>query len=322
MIKTDFELLARFSSTYCCKDDEQLTLVGDTSGVARLFGYTTEELSALFGNSLAAMITVEYWQYPIGNFDDESIECVMPLRHKDGRAIWTLIKGLHQTTADGNRYIHGLLVEIPLLREAYDLEKKAAMVLEEKSQQDSLTHIYNASTARHLAETYISQSADQDAALLIIDLDDFKQVNDQYGHMFGDAVLVQTAKVIKNLFRSEDIVGRIGGEEFIVLMKGTADLGIIKNRCTRLNEALWDMFGEQMPSCKPSCSIGVALFPQHADSYFQLFCCADRALYFAKANGKRQYALYDASNGTMATGGYSLRHADYDEHMLRGYIDC
>ena len=112
-------------------------------------------------------------------------------------------------------------------------------------------------------------------------------------------MLVQTAKIIKNLFRSEDVVGRIGGEEFIVLMKGTTDLDIIHYRCNQLNDSLQSMFGSQMPDCKPSCS-------------------ADQALYYAKANGKRQYALYSSS---MTDGTYSLRHADYDENMLRGYID-
>lgn len=318
MILKEQELLARFSSTYCCKDDELLTLVGDTSGVARLFGYTTEELSALFGNSLAAMVCASERQGLLGDFDNDVIECVLPLRHKDGHNVWVLTKGVQQAEADGNSYIHGILVEISLLKAAYDNERQAALALKEKAQKDSLTHIYNAATARKLAETYIEQEKNTSAALLIIDLDNFKKINDHYGHMFGDAVLVQTAKIIKNLFRCEDVVGRIGGEEFIVLMKGTADLDIIQNRCNKLNESLQTMFGDQVPDCKPSCSIGVALLPKHAKTYFGLFCCADHALYYAKAHGKRQYALY---NDSMADHGYSLRHADYDENMLRGYIE-
>ena len=107
----------------------------------------------------------------------------------------------------------------------------------------------------------------------------------------------------------------------MVLMKGTADLNIIKNRCRKLNESLLTMFGDQINACSPSCSIGVALYPLHANSYFDLFRCADRALYYAKANGKQQYALYDECNHRMTTGGYALCYADYDEKTLRGYID-
>ena len=318
MSLTEYELLARFSSTYCCRNDASLTLVGDTSGLARLFGYTPEELSSLFRNSFLSMVTAEgrnALQSSLADGDD--IQCVFPVCHKDGHTLWVLNRAACKQTDDGNTYIHGILVEISRLQHAYDLERKAALALKEKAQKDSLTQIYNASTARKLAETYI-EAGDAPAALLIIDLDDFKKINDQYGHMFGDAVLVQTAKIIKNLFRCEDVVGRIGGEEFIVLMKGTADLDIIQNRCNKLNESLQTMFGDQVPDCRPSCSIGVALLPRHADSYFALFCCADRALYYAKAHGKKQYALYDDS---MADSGYSLRHADYDENMLRGYIN-
>ena len=102
MILKEQDLLARFSITYCCKDDELLTLVGDTSGVARLFGYTTEELSALFGNSLAAMVCASERQGLLGDFDHDVIECVLPLRHKDGHNVWVLTKGIQQAEADGN----------------------------------------------------------------------------------------------------------------------------------------------------------------------------------------------------------------------------
>ena len=194
--------------------------------------------------------------------------------------------------------------------------------MEEQAKKYSLTHIYNAYTARKLAESYIEESPENLAALLIVDLDDFKQINDQYGHLFGDAVLVQTAKTIKNLFRNEDVVGRIGGDEFMVLMKGTTNLSIIANRCLQLNETLMNVFREQVPTCKPSCSIGVALLPNHANTYFDLFCCADRALYYAKAQGKKQYALYGSADCDMASGNSTLRYMDYDENMLSGYIEA
>ena len=326
MILTKHEFLARFASEYCCKFDAPLTLVGDTSGLAYLLGYSAGELTELYQNSLAAIVSadVRYNLYQIFTeqlADHDEIECIFPVRHKSGKVLWLLTRAARQNCEDGSSFIHGILVEISKLKQAYDSEKDATQAWEEEAKKDSLTHIYNAYTTRKLAESYIKESAELSATLLIIDLDDFKQVNDQYGHLFGDAVLVQTAKIIKNLFRSEDIVGRIGGEEFMVLMKGTADLTIIHNRCTKLNEALRSMFGKELPMCKPSCSIGVALFPQHATSYFGLFRCADRALYHAKALGKKQYALYDESNCSMTQGGDALRYGDYDEKTLRGYIE-
>lgn len=209
---------------------------------------------------------------------------------------------------------------VVLSKQNYDIEKTSTYALEEKAKKDSLTLLYNAYTARKLAESYIEESTDKEAALLIIDLDDFKRINDQYGHMFGDAVLVQAAKIIKHTFRNVDVVGRIGGDEIMVLMKGTADMRIIANRCKQLNESLGAMFGDQIPDCKPSCSIGIALFPKHANSYFDLFCHADHALYHAKARGKQQYALYNPNSCGVYTGRFASRATEYDENMLYKYI--
>ena len=320
------ELFSRFTSTYFCRNDLALTLLGDTTGLASLFGYTVDEISSTFQNSLVAMVSADA-RHKLQNTiveqlaDTDDIECIFPVRHKNGSIVWVLNRAVHKKSDDGNTYICGILVEISKLKQEYDRERKTAYTLEEEAKKDSLTHIYNAYTARKLAESFIEESPENLAALLIIDLDDFKQINDQYGHLFGDAVLVQTAKTIKNLFRNEDIVGRIGGEEFMVLMKGTTDLSIITKRCLRLNETLMNMFGSQIPTCEPSCSIGVALLPNHANTYLGLFCCADRALYYAKAQGKKQYALYNSEDCSMASGNSSLRYMDYDENMLRGYIE-
>ena len=322
MVMNRHELLAQFSTEYCCKNDASLTLVGDVSGLAHLFGYTAEEIFSTYQNSLSAMVAVDaHHNGHNALIKGESIECVLPVRHKNGSIVWVLNKAILQEADDGSTYLYGLLVEITRLKQDYDREKKATHALEEEAKKDSLTHIYNAYTTRKRAEAYLRETADINATLLIIDLDDFKQINDKFGHLFGDAVLVQTAKIIKKLFRSEDIVGRIGGEEFMVLMKETADLHIIHDRCNKLNAALQTMFGDEMPVCTPSCSIGVALLPKHANSYFDLFCCADRALYCAKAKGKRQYSLYDNTLCNIAERDYSLRYANYDVSTLRGYID-
>lgn len=316
-----YEFPARYLSEYCCKCDESLTLVGDISGLTHLMGYTADEISATYQNSLAAMTDPDAKSKLLKMLSEaDEIECILPVCHKKGHTVWVLNKAIRIRDDDGTVYVQGILVDITKLKQAYDREKRITHVWEEEAKKDSLTHIYNAQNTRKLAEAYLNEPNTSNAALLIIDLDDFKQINDKHGHMFGDAVLVQTAKMIKKLFRSEDIVGRIGGEEFLVLMKGTADLNIIQNRCDKLNESMQRMFGGQIPVCAPSCSIGVALFPQHANSYFDLFCCADRALYYAKANGKRQHVFYDERNHQMNTSGYSPCCVDYDEKTLRGYI--
>ena len=321
MIFTTHKFPDHYLSEYSCRCDDQLTLIGDHSGLTRLLGYSADELTNTYQNSFLALVAPNAKKMlQIALSETDEIECVIPVYHKNGHVLWLLNKAVRVTDHHNCICVHGVLVDITKLKHEYDREKNTTHVWEEEAKKDSLTHIYNAYYTRKLAEAYI-QETNNTAALLIIDLDDFKQINDSHGHLFGDAVLVQTAQIIKKLFRSEDIVGRIGGEEFMVLMKGTTDMNILHNRCQKLNEALKSMFGDNIPVCNPSCSIGIALFPQHADSYFELFSNADRALYFAKANGKRQYALYNKHNHQMNTRNYSLRSADYDEKTLRGYID-
>lgn len=132
--------------------------------------------------------------------------------------------------------------------------------------------------------------------MFIIDLDNFKQVNDQHGHLFGDAVLTQAAREIKKLFRNQDIVSRIGGDEFLVLMRGTADRKLVESRSQRLLSIFQTIFQNQKYKLPLSCSIGIALSPEHGRRYFDLFNKADQALYWAKEKGKNTFVIYDEAD--------------------------
>ncbi len=188
-----------------------------------------------------------------------------------------------------------------------DAEKQEERALLEKAQKDALTKLLNKQAARESAEQYLAgkHGADLQCALLIIDLDDFKKVNDQYGHMFGDVLLTQTAKVLKGLFRVQDQVSRIGGDEFMVFMCGTADMDLIANRCARLVSSMQTIFSANYPDLHISCSIGIALGPIHGTSYMELFQYADQALYQAKLKGKNTYVFYDSTDSV-----YSIRRRE------------
>lgn len=176
-------------------------------------------------------------------------------------------------------------------------EKQAEQALQDRAERDSLTKLLNKNAGRSRAEEYFQQfSPNINCALLIIDLDDFKLVNDQYGHLFGDAVLSSVAKEIKQLFRSQDIIARIGGDEFMVLMRGTADRMLVENRCIRLIETLKKSFRNQYHSFPLGCSIGIALAPEHSTHYLTLFQQADKALYQAKNKGKNTFVFFDPSD--------------------------
>ncbi len=130
------------------------------------------------------------------------------------------------------------------------------------------------------------------ATLLIVDADNFKAVNDTFGHPFGDKVLREVGQSISQNFRQSDIKGRIGGDEFIILLPGMNSTEILNRHCQSLCRRLSRVFhgpGGHQPF---SISIGAAQFPAHGQSYRELVSHADHALYEAKRRGKGQYVLY------------------------------
>lgn len=174
-----------------------------------------------------------------------------------------------------------------------DEEKQATIALQEQASRDTLTGLLNKQTARRQIEHYLSKyPPGASCALFILDLDNFKHINDHFGHMFGDMVLTQVAREIRSLFRSQDIVARIGGDEFLVLMQGISDRSLIENRCATLLSTIQNLFHLQLHDQPISCSIGIALAPQDGTSYVELFERADMALYQTKKQGKNGFSFY------------------------------
>lgn len=299
MVNLKHDQIGRFAVTYCCRMDQNYTLEGDTADLGRLFGYTPEEIEGKFQNSLLQLAeheTGEDIHKTLNGLSDgqDEVEAVWAIRHKNGSVVWVMNRACRVTAEDDREYLVGILVDVTRSKLNYDAERMKTCALQEQVQRDSLTQIYNAQTARKLTEEYLAEAGERlECALLIIDLDNFKQVNDIYGHMVGDEVLVQAAGTIRRLFRSQDIVGRIGGDEFLVLMKDTADRGIVNLRCQQMRQAFQTILQGKKVTVAVSCSVGVSFAPGQGSTYNELFCHADQALYYAKGLGKDRYAFYD-----------------------------
>lgn len=214
-----------------------------------------------------------------------------------GRYLWCRFRASALRDKNGNlRKVAGIIINI-------DAEKQAERLLQDRAERDSLTKLLNKNAARKQGEEYFSRFPEgASCAMLIIDLDNFKQINDRYGHLFGDAVLTRAAREIGKLFRNQDIVSRIGGDEFMVLMRGVSDRRLLEERCRRLIQIFQTIFRSQGYKLSLSCSIGIAVSPQHGTSYFELFNHADRALYQAKARGKNGFCFYDGSDEKFPSG--------------------
>ena len=210
------------------------------------------------------------------------------IAHADGHFLWCRFRATAIFDDSGNICkLVGIIINI-------DEEKREATALRTQAEHDSLTKLLNKQAAQEKVIQYLQDSAGGvGCVLMIIDLDDFKHVNDQHGHMVGDFVLSQCATEIRNLFRPLDIVARIGGDEFMVLMKDISDEKIVEQRCIQLATALRTMQQPYLPEQTISCSIGASFAPQHGTSYYDLFIAADQALYHAKNLGKNQFAFYE-----------------------------
>lgn len=166
--------------------------------------------------------------------------------------------------------------------------------LEHMAERDPLTGLYNKGAFKRKCVKYLgTKGRYQNKALLFIDLDNFKSANDTFGHQFGDHLLVKVSKVLEESFRKEDIVGRVGGDEFAILMRDIKDSEITSKKALLLSDKIREQM-KQLGFPEGSCSIGIAVDNELQNEYDVLLAKADRAMYLAKKNGKNQYYVLDS----------------------------
>ena len=127
-------------------------------------------------------------------------------------------------------------------------------------------------------------------AFIILDIDHFKNINDSYGHQYGDEVLKSVAAVLKETFRSDDIKGRLGGDEMVVLMKYVSSKQLVTEKLKLIARRLSEIEKDGKPL---TVSIGVSFFREHGNNYQELYKTADIALYRVKERGRNGYTFYE-----------------------------
>jgi diguanylate cyclase (GGDEF)-like protein len=161
------------------------------------------------------------------------------------------------------------------------------------TERDLMTGVYNKVSGINIAENKLRTSNEKSLhALFVIDIDNFKDINDNLGHAVGDKVIIEAAKTISNVFRDSDIVSRFGGDEFVVFAAHITDIGLVEKKATELCNALHKSYGEDENLQNISASVGIACYPVHGSTYEELFEHADETLYKVKEQGKNGFALY------------------------------
>lgn len=227
-------------------------------------------------------------------------------RLTSGRYVWRKITMTSIFDSDGKavRAI-GILEDI-------DEQKRREELLRDQIERDTLTGLYNKGATEAHIKTYLSGAPKEERnALLIIDIDNFKSINDLYGHLYGDKVLAQCARRISALFYADDIIGRIGGDEFAVFIKQMPDADSISKKAERVCKAFVEEFNFNGIITRISCSVGTAASPEDGRTFEQLYQKSDIALYDAKRSGKNRCSAYQASMGTAAL--YSITKIDPPE---------
>ena len=172
------------------------------------------------------------------------------------------------------------------------LEQKTREVsdIKNKSCQDALTGLWNRVYTEAAVNKMIAQEAK--GTLMMIDLDNFKAINDNYGHIEGDRVLKMFADTLRDFSGEEDILCRIGGDEFVVFYKDLTSKSEIGSRAADIISDLCDKLERCKFETNSSVSIGIAQAPKDAAEFNRLYNCADKALYYVKQNGKNSYHFF------------------------------
>lgn len=169
-----------------------------------------------------------------------------------------------------------------------DIAKKRELMHEMAAMRDPLTNVYNRRSFEGEVINFIQSEETGIGALILLDLDDFKGINDKYGHLKGDEALKKLTDVLLSTFRRKDVVGRLGGDEFLVFIKGVHNKEILDHRMEQIYAALKEP--EDIPI---SCSAGISFVEKENFSYEKVLKQADEALYRSKQQGKNQHCYYE-----------------------------
>lgn len=173
-----------------------------------------------------------------------------------------------------------------------DQKKRRYLDLVHKAERDSLTNLYNKGTAEQEINRILLAAPGKLHALMVVDLDGFKQINDNLGHLQGDCILREVSGKLQSLFRSSDVVGRVGGDEFVVFLSDCGSRELAYQKAEEICNACCGRRCEEDRCFDLSASVGIAFSPDCGLTYASLFQSADAALYQSKQNGKNRYTIY------------------------------
>ena len=213
-------------------------------------------------------------------------KCEVRIRGVDGEYRWNILNFCYIEDSEGNvASVVGCICDV-------DKAHRNFMELKEFAQKEPMTELYNKVSANLMISQILKERRQMKHALLVFDLDNFKKVNDTYGHAAGDKVVIKVAELMRSIFRKEDVLSRFGGDEFVVFISDIESCEAIEERLQHFQQVFRKYAKENYPKVPLSVSVGAVLSSGEA-SLDELFEKADRALYEAKKNQKDQYVFFE-----------------------------
>ena len=197
-------------------------------------------------------------------------------------------KGTVMNKSDGSRIVIGRVV--PEADSHGNYNQITDMI--EELQFDSLTHVYNKKTITAYAVKCLKEEQNNRVTIAVLDVDHFKKVNDVYGHMYGDKVLARVGRKLKEVVGEDGVVGRIGGDEFVIIFNGINDEHELRGMLRAIRTQIKWEFVDDFEDLMITCSIGAAYSPNNGHEYEELFKKADYCLYVAKEKGRDRYVFF------------------------------
>ncbi len=252
-----------------------------------IYGMTGFKPEELLGKSYTCLILPDRKKEIVSihraQFESGKEEAILefPLQHSDGSTRW--IEGLVKKTIlfNGEYCFQGTLRDITQRKKSEEYWKHMAF-------HDSLTGLPNRMLMKEKLDHVlaVARRHNTKVSVLFLDLDDFKEINDRYGHQAGDEVLKAVARLLSESIREIDIVARFGGDEFVIILDEIADVSHVNMIIKRVMEAFSSCIKTGGIMYRVGVSIGVALFPENGQDSSSLIRNADDALYKAKSKGK------------------------------------
>ena len=231
-------------------------------------------------------------------------ELVYRVRTLHGELKWVIDRGNCYLDADGEYYVEGVILDITereLVRQQ----------IEYLAIQDPLTELYNRYKFNDELVSAVDETKRQEEhfAMLFIDLDRFKNINDSLGHQLGDRLLREVSDRLRKIVKEEQFLGRMGGDEFVILMRHLSNTDEARDLAREINRVLRQPFNIESYELRISCSIGIALCPDDSDESHILWRYADTAMYQVKKHGGNGYQFFTSEMSDQVQYRLKIEHS-------------